>query len=124
MSFRDRRRQTQEENNFNPALSTEKLVEIIKEEIPHKAVFVVEAKKVKEIPEWKKILAEKKVAKSQPKKVEEVIEKEITKSEDTKLALIGTTNTATTFRSLVKKQRLTITEVLEKLLTTYNKSHQ
>jgi hypothetical protein len=124
MSFRDRRRQTQEENNFNPALSTEKLVEIIKEEIPNKGIFVIEAKKEKEIPEWKKILAQKKVAKSQPKKVEEVIEKEITKSEDTKLALIGTTNTATTFRSLVKKQRLTITEVLEKLLTTYNKSHQ
>lgn len=124
MSFRDRRRNTENQQ-------TDEIVEIIKEAIPNiKKIVVVEPKKkVKEIPEWKKILqekqAEKKIAKeskenTQPEPVKEVAKPtEKNKSDDTKLALIGTTDTATTFRSIVKKKRLTITEVLENLLTTY-----
>lgn len=136
MSFRNRRNRTEEiESDFQPEV-VEKF-EDIKDNV---LTLVIEKpelpKQEKEIPEWKKILQEKQQAKkdkaAQPKKeikptepVKEIaIPAENKKSEDTKLALIGTTDTATTFRSIVKKQRHTITQVLDKLLTDYNKANE
>ena len=133
MGFRDRRNQQEQ---------TKEIVQAIVETIPNiKKIVVEQGKKEKEIPEWKKILQEKKLEKeqkavakktAQPAEIKEEIKPENIphmvngkKVEDTtKLALIGTTDTATTFRSIVKKKRLTITEVLENLLTNYIKSNE
>lgn len=121
MSFKDRRR---------PETSVKEI-----KEVPNESA--------NELPVYKKLILKKKSAKAVRKLKSEQKTKETFvptkapnimpassehihtnldfkhKSEDTKLALIGTTETATTFRSIVKKKRLTITEVLEKLLTSY-----
>ena len=121
MSFKDRRR---------PETSVKEIKEVSNES-------------ANELPVYKKLILKKKSAKAVRKLKSEQKTKETFvptktpniilassehihttldfkhKAEDTKLALIGTTETATTFRSIVKKKRLTITEVLEKLLTSY-----
>jgi len=115
-----------------------------RERIEKQPEIIVEKKPEKEIPTYKKLILKKNskkatrklLATEMSKEVKEIKPKDTTKTRyhsdnktmasDTKLALIGTTETANNFRAIVKKKRLTITEVLEDLLTFYteqNKKH-